>query len=67
MDDEARRVLQHERREREVGRPRLPERGNSLVEDAVGKQATDDPVLALHEVEVPWPSRRPTVMPATRW
>ena len=52
MDDERRRVLEHERGEREVRRTRLPQRRDPLVEDAVPEQAADDAVLALHQVEV---------------
>ena len=52
VDDETRRMLQDEGRERKVGRTRFPERGYPLVEDAVREQAADDAVLVLHRVEV---------------
>ena len=52
VDDHARRVLEHEAGEREVLGPRLPERRDPLVEDAVREQAADDTVLELHRVEV---------------
>ena len=52
MDDQRRRVLEHEGRQREVGGPGLPQGRNPLVEDAVRKEPADDAVLALHQVEV---------------
>jgi len=58
VDDEPGRVLEDERRQRELLGPRLPERRDPLVEDAVREQTSDDAVVPL---------RRPTVIPATRW
>ncbi len=57
-------MVEHERGERKVGRPRLPQRRDPLVDHAVREQSSDDAVLALHEVEVrvPGPADR-RVMP----
>ena len=63
MDDQARREVEHLAGEREVLRPRLPERRDPLVEHAVAEQPADDAVLALHRVEVAVPVPRPIVMP----
>jgi hypothetical protein len=52
MDDEGRRVLEDEGRQRELSGAGLPERRDPLVEDAMCEEAADDAVLALHEVEV---------------
>ena len=52
VDDESSRVIENERGEREVGRPRLPQRRHPLVDHAVREQSSDDAVLALHEIEI---------------
>ena len=59
VDDEPRRVLEDERRERELLRAGLPQRRDPLVEDAVREQASDDTVVALHRVEVAVPVATP--------
>jgi hypothetical protein len=52
VHDQTGRVLDNERCQWEVPGTRLPERGDALVEDAVGEQTPDDAVLALHGVEI---------------
>ena len=52
VDDQPVGEAQHLAGEREVLRPRLPERRDAVVEHAVREQASGEPVVALHRVEV---------------
>ncbi len=59
VDDERGRVLQHEGGKREVRGPRLPQRRDPLVENAVREEPADHAVLTLHDVEVAVPVATP--------
>ena len=52
VDDEALREPEDLARQREVLRPRLPQRGDAVVEHAVGEQPAGQAVVALHRRQV---------------